>query len=38
MSQWQIEGAHFGKRFELFVIIAFGESVVVAGATASAQD
>jgi low temperature requirement protein LtrA len=35
MSQWQIEGAHFGERFELFVIIALGESVVLAGATAS---
>jgi low temperature requirement protein LtrA len=36
MSQWQIEGAHFGERFQLFVIIALGESVVLAGATASA--
>jgi low temperature requirement protein LtrA len=35
MSQWQIEGAHFGERFELFVIIALGESIVLAGATAS---
>jgi low temperature requirement protein LtrA len=35
MSQWQIEGAHFGERFQLFVIIALGESVVLAGATAS---
>jgi low temperature requirement protein LtrA len=36
MSQWQIEGAHFGERFQLFVIIAVGESVVVVvGATAS---
>ena len=30
MSQWQIEGAHFGERFQLFVIIALGESVVLA--------
>jgi low temperature requirement protein LtrA len=36
MSQWQIEGAHFGERFQLFVIIVLGESVVLAGATASA--
>jgi low temperature requirement protein LtrA len=36
MSQWEIEGAHFGERFQLFVIIALGESVVLAGATASA--
>jgi low temperature requirement protein LtrA len=35
MTQWQIEGAHFGERFQLFVIIALGESVVLAGATAS---
>jgi low temperature requirement protein LtrA len=35
MSKWQIEGAHFGERFQLFVIIALGESVVLAGATAS---
>jgi low temperature requirement protein LtrA len=35
MSRWQIEGAHFGERFQLFVIIALGESVVLAGATAS---
>jgi low temperature requirement protein LtrA len=35
MSQWQIEGAHFGECFQLVVIIALGESVVLAGATAS---
>jgi low temperature requirement protein LtrA len=35
MSHWQIEGAHFGERFQLFVIIALGESIVLAGATAS---
>jgi low temperature requirement protein LtrA len=35
MSTWHIEGAHFGERFQLFVIIALGESVVLAGATAS---
>ena len=35
MSQWQIEGAHFGERFQLFVIIALGESIVLACATAS---
>ena len=37
MSQWQIEGAHFGERFQLFVIIVLGETVVLAGATASEQ-
>jgi low temperature requirement protein LtrA len=35
MSKWQIEGAHFGERFQLFVIIALGESIVVTGATTS---
>ena len=35
MTQWQIEGAHFGERFQLFVIIVLGETVVLAGATAS---
>src|ERR687892_920729 len=35
ISQWQIEGAHFGERFQLFVIIALGESIVLAGAAAS---
>jgi low temperature requirement protein LtrA len=35
MTQWHIEGAHFGERFQLFVIIALGESIVLAGATAS---
>jgi low temperature requirement protein LtrA len=35
MSQWQIEGAHFGERFQLFVIIALGESIVLACAAAS---
>jgi low temperature requirement protein LtrA len=38
MSQWQIEGAHFGERFQLFVFIALGESIVLAGATASDTD
>lgn len=34
-EHWQIEGAHFTERFELFVIIALGESIVMTGATAS---
>jgi low temperature requirement protein LtrA len=29
---WRIEPAHFAERFELFVIIALGESIVVIGA------
>ncbi len=36
-ADWSIEGAHFAERFQLFVIIALGESIVVTGATASAR-
>jgi low temperature requirement protein LtrA len=32
---WQVETAHFAERFQLFVIIALGESIVVTGATTS---
>ena len=38
MSQWQVDGRHFAERFQLFVIIALGESVVLAGVTASDTD
>jgi low temperature requirement protein LtrA len=34
-QQWQIDGGHFAERFELFVIIALGESIVLIGITAS---
>ncbi len=34
-EEWTIEGAHFAERFQLFIIIALGESIVVTGATAS---
>jgi low temperature requirement protein LtrA len=37
-SQWQVEGNHFAERFQLFVIIALGESIVLAGGTASQSD
>jgi low temperature requirement protein LtrA len=33
--QWEIDSGHFAERFELFVIIALGESIVIAGVTAS---
>jgi low temperature requirement protein LtrA len=33
--QWEIDSGHFAERFELFVIIALGESIVLTGATAS---
>ncbi|MEW9533252.1 low temperature requirement protein A [Microbispora sp. NPDC049125] len=32
-SDWTIDGAHLAERCQLFVIIAFGESIVVTGAT-----
>ncbi len=35
MSEWQIDGGHFAERFQLFVIIVLGESIVLTGATAS---
>ena len=33
-GDWTIEGAHFADRFQGFIIIALGESIVVSGATA----
>jgi low temperature requirement protein LtrA len=38
MSQWQLDGEHFAERFQLFVIIALGESIVLTGVTASGAD
>lgn len=32
-SAWQLETSHFAERFQLFVIIALGESIVITGAT-----
>jgi len=37
-SEWVIEGGLFAERFQLFIIIALGESIVVTGATASKLD
>ncbi len=34
-TEYDIEGGHFTERCQLFVLIALGESIVVAGATAS---
>jgi low temperature requirement protein LtrA len=34
-TDWGIEPRHFAERFQLFVIIALGESIVVTGVTAS---
>jgi len=35
-TDYDIEGGHFAERCHLFVLIALGESIVVAGATAAA--
>ena len=32
---WELETAHFAERFQLFVIIALGETIVLTGATTS---
>src|SRR4051812_28031881 len=37
-SAWEIEVGHFAERFQLFVILALGESIVVTGVTASGED
>jgi len=34
-TEWELEHGHFVERFELFVMIVLGESIVVTGATAS---
>jgi low temperature requirement protein LtrA len=36
-TDWAIAGGHLGERFGLFIIIALGESILVTGATFSAQ-
>ena len=35
---WQVGTEHFAERFQLFVIVALGESIVVTGATTSELD
>jgi low temperature requirement protein LtrA len=37
-STWNVETAHFAERFQLFVIIALGETIVITGATTSRLD
>jgi len=32
-STWEVSTAHFAERFQLFVIIALGETIVITGAT-----
>lgn len=38
VRDWAIDGALFAERFQLFVIIALGETIVITGATASDLD
>ncbi len=35
--EYAVDGGHFAERFQAFIIIALGESIVVTGATASAH-
>jgi low temperature requirement protein LtrA len=37
-DSWTVETSHFAERFELFMIIAFGETIVLTGATTSNLD
>jgi low temperature requirement protein LtrA len=37
-SAWQVETAHFAERFQLFMIIALGETIVLTGATTTQLD
>jgi low temperature requirement protein LtrA len=36
-NDYAVEGGHFAERFQAFIIIALGESIVVTGATATAR-
>ncbi len=36
-SDYPVEGGHFAERFQAFIIIALGESIVVTGATAAGR-
>jgi low temperature requirement protein LtrA len=37
-SSWEVETTHFAERFQLFIIIALGESIVITGATMADYD
>jgi low temperature requirement protein LtrA len=37
-TDWDVEGGHFAERCQLFVLIALGESIVLAGATAAGAE
>jgi low temperature requirement protein LtrA len=35
---WSVETSHFAERFQLFMIIAFGETIVITGATTAERE
>jgi low temperature requirement protein LtrA len=37
-ATWEVETSHFAERFQLFMIIALGESIVLTGATTSGYE
>jgi low temperature requirement protein LtrA len=37
-TTWEVETSHFAERFQLFVIIALGETIVITGATTAERD
>ena len=37
-TDWEVETSHFAERFQLFIIIALGESIVITGATTARLD
>jgi low temperature requirement protein LtrA len=37
-SAWDVETSHFAERFQLFMIIALGETIVITGATTAQLD
>jgi low temperature requirement protein LtrA len=37
-TSWDVETSHFAERFQLFIIIALGEAIVLTGATTAALD
>src|SRR5262245_57600650 len=37
-ESWDVEVAHFAERFQLFIIIALGESIVITGATTAGYE
>jgi low temperature requirement protein LtrA len=38
MTEWEIDAGHFAERFQLFVIIVLGESIVLSGAAATERE